>query len=1435
YRAIVRPDIFDQVYEDVGESNNQTASASTMQLTVPSLTLGVPLETTLGTGRQTLFAVDVPPDRALRVTVHADDNSVYEVFLRHNQSPTASSFDAHSGGALTDTPTAILPSTDAGTYYVLVCAFATQNGDSTVEILAELLPLAITNIQTDIGGDSGFVTTTISGARFHPDAIVKLVRPGFAEILPVGQNYVSASQLIVTFDLQDAPHGLYDVRVINPGGDVAVVPYRFQIERTIEPEVTVGIGGPRFVLAGDNGTYGVSLKNSGNVDAPYVFYNVGIPELGINQNVYNLPYNHFSSNLRGGPEGSLADLPWAELDSAVNTDGHLTASGYLFDQPADGFAGFTFQVQTYPGLRELHDHAWEAFKAKIYEAIPEYAAIDFLADGPSSLDKISPGLALVWEAFGAVPDLLIQPLIPFQFHVVASATTMTRDEFLQHALDEADRLRQGILDDNDADAALVNLAGDPQAWQSLYVSYLTESGRLRAVDAIPPTRRDQELASLMATLAGGVLTGPGGDQIIASGDLSDFFDNVRRWYGHDATLKAPIEPNQVNFTSDSLSFLGILQSPNPVAALPTLDDYDLMLDTNTHFQTMRVYVPWVPFANRGAGIPAEYQITGITPNDEDVFFPLNLQGYYEQADAHSGTVSQTGPFTLETGGFVPTGEPLPFTVNFQNDPNTTRDANEVRVVVPLDDAVDPRSFRLGDIQIGDITIRMPGGRSLYQGDFDFRDTLGFNVRVSGGVDIQSNAATWLIQAIDPLTGEVRSDSDGGLLPPNNARGQGAGFVSYSVQLADSAATGDVVTARARVLLDNAPPEDADDLAYKVDSVAPTSRIDVTPLNDRNDFVVRWNVADDDGGSGLKHVSLYVAEDGGAFKLWKRQLQTAGGEEVWIGRVGTSYEFLALASDRAGNRETPPSGATADDDGSISSLGVLPSVEETTTPNFGQPAKPTSTPSIHPLFASAERQVPTPASLANPAAFDKVLQPFTAARFADGFTVAVGAAADSEIGPMALAETPTGDILVSGGPARNQLYRFTSDGGTVGGVWAELDHPIFNLSFDPAGRLWATTGGGPLLELDPSDGSLLAEYGDGLTMGLAIDPASGDLLVGSRYGVERFDPDNGTFSRFSRDQNLRVGSLAFADDGTLYGVQWPERNAVLKFLPSGRAETLLSFTTPIDSLAFGQNDSPLAGLLFVSHNSGAANAGTANTGSELTMVDVASLRRVALASGGSRGDVVVTTRDGRVLISQSDAVDVLSPIAVPELIATHPAQQTVVALPLGLLRVTFSEDMFTGLGTQPHSILNPGNYAIRTDGSEHPQITEVRYDAASRTAYLFAQGFSVGEHTLYVGKGIESVGGSSLAAGYEIHFTTISEFSANVDIELSGTRLDRQSQSITYDVMITNRGDQDLVLPARLVLTPDGQRTGVSSAEAVPGQPATPSADGRWFFNLAADV
>src|SRR5436190_24056844 len=110
--------------------------------------------------------------------------------------------------------------------------------------------------------------------------------------------------IIPTLDFTGAPHGLYDLEVINPGGETAVVPYRFLIERAVEPDVTIGVGGPRVILAGDVGTYSVALQSLANIDTPYVFFQVGIPEMGDNKFVYNLPFVQFSTNVQGAPDNA---------------------------------------------------------------------------------------------------------------------------------------------------------------------------------------------------------------------------------------------------------------------------------------------------------------------------------------------------------------------------------------------------------------------------------------------------------------------------------------------------------------------------------------------------------------------------------------------------------------------------------------------------------------------------------------------------------------------------------------------------------------------------------------------------------------------------------------------------------------------------------------------------------------------------------------------------------------------------------------------------------------------------------------------------------------------------------------------------------------------------------------------------------------------------
>ena len=120
--------------------------------------------------------------------------------------------------------------------------------------------------------------------------------------------------------------------------------------------------GDRAVLAGEVGTYSVVLQNVGNLDAPYVYFDVGIPDLLSNPYLYNIPFALVSSNVRGGAEETLADVPWAELDPAVNTDGNLRTGGFVLDQDANGFTQFSVNLATYPGMQALNDHNWERLR-----------------------------------------------------------------------------------------------------------------------------------------------------------------------------------------------------------------------------------------------------------------------------------------------------------------------------------------------------------------------------------------------------------------------------------------------------------------------------------------------------------------------------------------------------------------------------------------------------------------------------------------------------------------------------------------------------------------------------------------------------------------------------------------------------------------------------------------------------------------------------------------------------------------------------------------------------------------------------------------------------------------------------------------------------------------------------------------------------------------
>ncbi|RUZ17283.1 CARDB domain-containing protein, partial [Mesorhizobium sp. M7A.F.Ca.CA.001.09.1.1] len=919
YRLIVRSDIYNEVYEGPfnaeSEKNNAAPSVNTLSVSVDEMHLGVPLQTTLSTGQVRVYRITVSQGETLKVRLTgSDSNASNELFLRYGDVPTGFLFDAIYQDPLQATQTAVIPATKAGEYYVLIRGHQEPSEDTAVTLLAEVAPFAISRVEVDRGGDSRWVTFDVFGAKFATNAIVKLVRPGIAEYEPVRYEVLDSTHIKATFDFTDAPHGLYDVKVINPDGTAAIEPYRYLIERALEPDVTIGLGGPRVLLAGDTGTYGIAFQSLTNVDTPYVHFSYGIPELQTNSVIYNLPYVTFQTNLRGGTQPqSGEDVPWASLESEANTSGTILAPGYLYDMPAGAFTGLSFNVSTYPGLREMNDRAWEEFKQRVYAEIPALAGT--LDAGPTALDQIYPGLYDLYRQLGAIPDECREPFIPFRFNVVAAATPMTRDEFVAEQKAEAANLRTRVLADPTANAVLINLAADAKTWEASYLGALELAGILRPVDEAPPINQDPVVQSVLSVLTTGVLYGAAGEEVRSDGNLVSFFEQIHKWYGDQPGTLAPID--HVEIRQNDCYYLEV-----PVPALSKYSDFDLGLSQRTYFENFNVFVPWIRFEQRGAGgstvaLPEFGSLAGSSE-----LSPLDFSRYYQRAAAVGELASITGPQGVGNEQFLPAGAALPYSVRFENPQNASARPGEIRIVTKLDSDLDPYSFRLGDLKIGDINVHIPEGRSLFQGDFDFTRSKGFILRVSAGIDISAATATWLLQAIDPETGEVIQDTSRGLLPANNAQGAGQGTVSYTIRPKDDVPTGTAITAQARVLFNTMAPQETIKLTQTLDAAAPKSTLTAKLIQGAN-YEVRWTATDDAGGSGVKHVTVYVAKDGGDFQIWQRQTTETVG--IFHGETGHSYEFLALATDNAGNTEEPPLGILAPDDGSGPDLGNLPNV------------------------------------------------------------------------------------------------------------------------------------------------------------------------------------------------------------------------------------------------------------------------------------------------------------------------------------------------------------------------------------------------------------------------------------------------------------------------------------------------------------------------------
>jgi hypothetical protein len=92
--------------------------------------------------------------------------------------------------------------------------------------------------------------------------------------------------------------------------------------------------------------------------------------------------------------------------------------------------------------------------------------------------------------------------------------------------------------------------------------------------------------------------------------------------------------------------------------------------------------------------------------------------------------------------------------------------------------------------------------------------------------------------------------------------------------------------------------------------------------------------------------------------------------------------------------------------------------------------------------------------------------------------------------------------------------------------------------------------------------------------------------------------------------------------------------------------------------------------------------------------------------------------------------------------------------------------------------------------------------------------------------VQSVEGLPLAEVFNTQFEVISDLSAVLSLQFSHARSDRALGTISYDVAVTNKSNNAIILPLVLELDPQQQFDGV------PQNASGQTADGKWLIDLS---
>lgn len=252
--------------------------------------------------------------------------------------------------------------------------------------------------------------------------------------------------------------------------------------------------------------------------------------------------------------------------------------------------------------------------------------------------------------------------------------------------------------------------------------------------------------------------------------------------------------------------------------------------------------------------------------------------------------------------------PLSYIVNFENDPAANANAQTIIITDTLNASYDNySSFGFNSVMIGDSVFCFANPVKSFVHDFDFSATYGVKARVTATFDSVAGVAQWAFFSIDPATNQQTTNALAGFLPPDVNFPQGSGYVSFTVNPATGITTGDQVCNKATIIFDANPPIVTDCWVNVFDVVKPVSQVLPLPAQETTDsFAVSW--AGSDNLSGVRVYDVFVSINDSAYTPWLVGTYATGA--LYPGTYNSTYSFFSIATDGAGNIESPKTVAEA---------------------------------------------------------------------------------------------------------------------------------------------------------------------------------------------------------------------------------------------------------------------------------------------------------------------------------------------------------------------------------------------------------------------------------------------------------------------------------------------------------------------------------------------